>query len=257
MQHVTLDLRNCYGIKRLEATFDFSETRAYALYAPNGVMKSSLANTFHDAAEQRDSKDRIFPFRPTTRSITDEHGTSIQGDRVLVVQPYDEHLGVTERTSTLLLDPDLKEDYDNMLRHAAEARSALVAAIKKQSGSSRNMEAEISAAVMTTPNELDAALVRLRREVEDQPDAPFSDLSYDIIFNEKVLTALATKDLSAAIHEYAKRYSELLAASKYFRKGTFDYYNAAQVAQEPQSERVLFRKAHSHAECGYREDGNF
>lgn len=231
MQHVTLDLQNCYGIKRLEATFDFSQTHAYAIYAPNGVMKSSLANTFHDAAEQQDSKDRIFPSRQTRRSITDEQGTSIQGDRVLVVQPYNEHLGVTERTSTLLLDPDLKEDYDNMLRDAATARSALINAIRQQSGSRRDMETEISDAVMTTANELDAALVRLRREVQDQSDAPFSNLSYDIIFNEKVLTALASEDLRTAIHDYANRYNELLATSKFFRKGTFDYYNAAQVAK--------------------------
>ena len=150
---------------------------------------------------------------------------------MLVVHPYNEHLGVTERTSTLLLDPDLKDDYDNMLRDAAAARNALIKAIRQQSGSRGNMEAEISAAVMTTPTELDGALVRLRREVQEQPDAPFSNLSYDTIFNEKVLAALATKNLSAAIHDYAKRYNELLDASKYFRKGTFDYYNAAQVAK--------------------------
>lgn len=231
MERITLSLRNCYGIKRLEKSLDFSRTRAFALYAPNGVMKSSLANTFQDAAEGQVSKDRIFPSRQTIRDITDEHGKPIQGSRVLVVQPYDEHLRVTERTSTLLLDAELKEDYDNMLRDAAAARDSLLAAVRQQSGSKRNMEAEISSAVMTTPTELDAALVRLRREVKDQPDAPFSELSYDTIFNEKVLAALATKNLSNAIHEYARRYNELLAASKYFRKGTFDYYNAAQVAK--------------------------
>ena len=231
MERVNLNLRNCYGIKHLEATFDFSKTRAFALYAPNGVMKSSLANTFHDAAEQQDSRDRIFPSRQTTRDITDEQDQPIQGSRVLVVQPYDEHLGVTERTSTLLLDPALKEDYDNMLRDTAAARRSLLNAVRQQSGSKRNMEVEISNAVMTTPTELDAALVRLRREVQDQPDAPFSELSYDIIFNEKVWAALANKNLSNAIQDYARRYNELLAASKYFRKGTFDYYNAAQVAK--------------------------
>ena len=221
MERVTLDLRNCYGIKHLEATFDFSESRAFAVYAPNGVMKSSLATTFHDAAEQQDSKDRIFPSRQTTRGITDEQGKPVQGNRVLVVQPYDEHLGVTERTSTLLLDPELKEDYDSMLRDADAARRSLLTAIRQQSGSKRDLEAEISTAIMTTPTELDAALVRLRREVKDQPDAPFSDLSYDTIFNEKVLAALATKNLSDAIHDYAGRYNELLAASKYFPKGHF------------------------------------
>ena len=38
--HVQLD--NCYGIKFLDERFDFSEERAYAIYAPNGVMKSTI-----------------------------------------------------------------------------------------------------------------------------------------------------------------------------------------------------------------------
>lgn len=50
MDRVTIDLTNCYGIKKLKYAFDFSQMRAYALYAPNGVMKSSLAQTFQDLA---------------------------------------------------------------------------------------------------------------------------------------------------------------------------------------------------------------
>jgi len=50
MDRVKIDLKNCYGIKGLRADLDFTKTPAYAIYAPNGVMKSSLAQTFKDAA---------------------------------------------------------------------------------------------------------------------------------------------------------------------------------------------------------------
>ena len=53
---------------------------------------------------------------------------------------------------------------------------------------------------------------------------------YDKIYNKKVLDALETKDLRDAIAEYAQRYDELLSKSTYFKKGTFDYYNAGQIA---------------------------
>ena len=43
-----LDLENCYGIRKLKAEFDFAKSKAYAIYAPNGAMKSSLAKTFQD-----------------------------------------------------------------------------------------------------------------------------------------------------------------------------------------------------------------
>jgi hypothetical protein len=99
MDQVSVDLQNCYGIKALKEVLDFKKTRAYALYAPNGVMKSSLAQTFADAANRVDSRDRIFPTRSTVRKIINEACQDIDGERVLVVLPYDPEFGPTEKTS--------------------------------------------------------------------------------------------------------------------------------------------------------------
>ena len=231
MTRVKVHLKNCYGIRELQKEFDFSSTQAYALYAPNGVMKSSLAKTFQDAAGEKDSEDRIFPDRQTVRRITDELNNEIDGDRILVVLPYDEDLGVSEQTSTLLLDTKLKKEYDDLLREIAAAKSRLVDAIRRQSRTKMNMETEISSTIMPSEDEFDSALIRVKREVEDQEDTVYSDVHYDILFNEKVLKALNTKTLKNSVEEYAQRYNELLAASTYFKKGTFDYYNAGQIAK--------------------------
>ncbi len=56
-------------------------------------------------------------------------------------------------------------------------------------------------------------------------------MPYDVLFDEKVVTALENKDLKEAIEDYIRRYNQLLAASTYFKKGTFDYYNAGQIAK--------------------------
>jgi adenylosuccinate synthase len=74
------------------------------------IMKSSLAQTFKDAANGDESEDRIFPARQTVRKITDEAGKDIDGERVLVVLPYDEEFGPTEKTSTLLVDAKLRKE---------------------------------------------------------------------------------------------------------------------------------------------------
>ena len=218
-------------------------------------MKSSLAKTFQDAADQKESKDRIFPNRITVRKITDERNQAIEGRRVLVVLPYDAELGVTEQTSTLLLDAKLKKEYDDLLRATAAAKNSLLTAVRKQSGSKQNMETEISSAIMSIQGEIDAALIRVKREVEDQKDALFSNIEYDKIFNEKVLKALDTKDLKNAIEEYAQRYDELLSASTYFKKGTFDYYNAGQIAKSL-ADNGFFAAKHTvslNADTGNRE----
>src|SRR5271163_4860383 len=104
MKKLHIDLINCYGIKKLEADFDFTQHKVFAVYAPNGVMKSSLAHTFKDLADGTASKDVIFPTRVSSRTIVDETGSEIPKDHVLVVAPYDEVFGHTEKTSTLLVD---------------------------------------------------------------------------------------------------------------------------------------------------------
>lgn len=77
MKTVSIDLENCYGIKKLQAEFDFSKAKACAVYAPNGSMKSSLAQTFQDVADGVASKDRIFPARACRREIKDEAGADL------------------------------------------------------------------------------------------------------------------------------------------------------------------------------------
>jgi hypothetical protein len=231
MDTVKIDLKNCYGIKALKHDFHFKKTRAYALYAPNGVMKSSLAKTFKDAAQGLESTDRIFPARKTARSIVDEKGKEIEGDRVFVITPYDRELGITEKTSTLLLNPQMKREYDDLLRATAAAKSALLDALQTQADTKADPAEEISIAVMQAPGESDAALIRLRREVAEQKDNLFSTVPYDTVFNEKVVAALNTKDLKSAVKDYMEHYNKLLEGSTYFKKGTFDYYNADQIAK--------------------------
>ena len=46
MQELKLDLENCYGIKKMKETIDYSKNNVAIIYAPNGTMKSSLAKTF-------------------------------------------------------------------------------------------------------------------------------------------------------------------------------------------------------------------
>lgn len=255
MDRVTIDLTNCYGIKRLQQEFDFSTSHAYALYAPNGVMKSSLAKTCQDAAEKKESKDRIFPNRTTVRTIHDESHHEIDGNRVLVVLPYDADLGLNERTSTLLLDAQLKLEYDNLLRATEKAKESLLKAIKQQSRSKQDMETQISSAIMTTSYEFDKALFRVKKEVEELNDPIFAETEYDKIFNVKVLAALDTQDLKNAIAEYAQRYNELLSTSTYFKLGTFDYYNAGQIARSLETNGFFTAKhtVNLNAETGIRE----
>ncbi len=45
MKKLDIKLENCYGIGKLEYSFDFSYSNTHLIYAPNGTMKSSFAKT--------------------------------------------------------------------------------------------------------------------------------------------------------------------------------------------------------------------
>lgn len=72
-------------------------------------------------------------------------------------------------------------------------------------------------------------LTRIRDELAAQKDALFSAVRYDTVFDDKVIGFLGTKDIKSAIESYIKKYNELLAASTYFKQGTFTYYNASTI----------------------------
>lgn len=231
MNKLNIDLANCYGIKQLQTQFDFSQQKAYAIYAPNGAMKSSLAQTFKDVADAIASKDRIFPDRVCSRKITDENGIDLGNETIHVVPPYDEVFGHTEKTSTLLVDTKLRKEYEQLHVEIDKSKEMFLRALKQQSSSKKDLEKEISSTFTKSDDQFYRALIRVKDEVLAQKDAPFSDIRYDTIFDEKVLSFLGTKDFRTAIEDYVKKYNELLAASTYFRKGMFTYYNAATIAK--------------------------
>jgi len=245
MDKLNVALENCYGIKKLETQFDFSQEKVYAIYAPNGAMKSSLAQTFKDVADATASKDRIFPTRLSNRKITDENGVDLPKESVLVIRPYDDGvIGHTEKTSTLLVDSKLRREYEELHMEIDKSKKLFLKALKEQSGSKRDLAKEISSTFTKSDDEFYRALTRVEDEVLAQKDAPFASVKYDTIFDEKVLSLLGTSDVKTAIEGYIKKYNELLAGSTYFKKGTFNYYNAATIAKSL-ADNGFFNAKHS------------
>ena len=231
MKTLKVKLENCYGIKKLTAELDFSRAKAIAVYAPNGAMKTSLAQTFKDLREGIDSQDRVFPDRRTIREVSDEKGNALPESNIFVISPYDEEYEHTEKTSTLLVDSKLRKEYEQLLKEVETSKQVFLKNIKKQSGSKKDLEAEISSAFMKTDKEFFEALVRIKDEVTAQTTAHFSAIKYDEIFDTKILEFLGTKDVCTAIKDYIEKYDKLIAASTYFKKGIFNYYNAAMIAK--------------------------
>ncbi|SMC27311.1 hypothetical protein SAMN02745857_02808 [Andreprevotia lacus DSM 23236] len=244
MEKLKINLEHCYGIRKLETSLDYSSDSTVAIYAPNGAMKSSLANTFQDVIDGRKTQDRIFQDRSTTRLILDENDSEIASGSILVLRPYEETFGQSEETATLLVNQALRQEYEELHAETNKIKAEFIKALKSQSKTKRDIEKEISKTFTASEDQFFIALNRIKYELSEQKDAPLSNVPYEIFMDEKVQDFLATSDFKTAIDEYVKKYNELLAGSKYFKKGMFNYYNAAAVARQLK-ENGFFQARHT------------
>lgn len=231
MKRLNIELKNCHGIRELSASFKFKNGNSVAVYAPNGSMKTSFARTLADLATGSETQDRVFPDRKTIRSVKDQDGNDLDAGDVVVVLSYDEELGPTESTSTLLVNADLRKEYEVLQRDLLEARDELVAALKEQSKSKQDIISIVSRAFTQQDENFFTALVRLGYEIEEQEDAPFADVPFDVLFNSKVQPILRTPALQSALSDYVTRLNELLDESAFFSRDSFTFYNATNVTK--------------------------
>ena len=230
MDKLKIELENCYGIKKMNYEFDFSKKSTYAIYAPNGVMKTSFAKTFLDLIENKQSADAIFPDRITKRNITNAAGTNINGENVFVVLPYKQDFK-SEKISTLLVNKILKEKYEKIHANIDEKKEILLNELRNNSGIKKGVEEIISQDFIHTTKDFFKAIQRIKSEVTDKDEPLYSDIQYNKIFNDKTITFLETKDFKNSLADYIAKYNELIESSTYFKKGIFNHNNATTIAK--------------------------
>ncbi|GLX87001.1 hypothetical protein tloyanaT_32540 [Thalassotalea loyana] len=233
MNKLKVNLENCYGIKKLEYTFDLeikgNSKGVYSIYAPNGFMKSSFARTFEDIQMGNKSRDVVFTERETVREVTID-GEEIAADNVFVIKPYNESYS-SEKTSLLLVNEELKKQYDEALADIDKKQKELIKHLKSISGvNSRSVSIEslLCSAFAKNDKDLFDLLVELQQSQEDC--SSFSEIKYGDIFNDKVLKILKSGNLSQELEDYIETYDSLVAKSPVLSR-EFNHQNAATITK--------------------------
>ena len=241
MKEIDIDLKNCYGIRDLQAKVDLSSSNTIAIYAPNGVMKTSFARTFKDFSQGSETKDLIFPNRVSVREIKRENGNDLGKNDVFVVESYLERFNPDKQT-TLLVNKTLKEEFDSIRSTIDNAEDALLKKLKQLSGLPvDNIEKEIKKCFQN--REIFDVLSDLKSEIEEPKSSRFGTIVYNKIFNDKVSAFLSTGDFKYQIKEYIDEYNKLLSNTKYLKK-EFDHFKAANV-QKNLEDNGFFKAHHS------------
>jgi hypothetical protein len=228
---ISVDLKNCYGISELVHDFDFTVTNGYAIYAPNGFMKTSLSKTFDDLAKGRDTKDLIFPDRVSARVIKNDAGTDITADSVFVVEPYNADFS-SEKTSLLLVNSEVKRKYDDALKEIADKQSALFAKLKQLSGlTGRTITPETEILKCFGKKSLAELIESLEEQVKAGTPSQLSTVVFAEVFNDKAVGFLESGSIKDQLEEYIQKYNELVSKSDVLSK-QFNHYSASTVNKQ-------------------------
>lgn len=231
MDKVILKVQHCYGIPLINHEFDFTnKNMPVALYAPNGMMKTSLAKCIHDYVNGKDPVDIIFPTKDSTFEICDEDGNLLEPDSIFVIDSINEKFQ-SGRISTLLASESLKSQYDHIYDDIGNKRETLLKKLKKNSGISKDIDSVFSSDFSMPVGGFLTALARLEREVKNEKHLEYGDLKYRTIFNDKVLGFISNPDFESLIEEYTSVYEKILDNSRYFKQGIFNHSNAETIAK--------------------------
>ena len=242
MQKLKINLENCYGIRDLKFEFNFQPKNSFAIYAPNGFMKTSLSKTILDFSKKKETKDLVFTDRTTIREITNEIGNEIDPENTFVIEPYNEDFS-SEKTSLLLVNPEIKRKHDEALRKIESTKDELVKQLKVRSGvTGRTVTPESEILKVFPHDSIYDAIESFSRQENDPEHENLLKLSYSEIFNEKTLSFLESGKIKDQIQEYIEKYNELVTASPVLSK-QFNHYHAKTV-QKNLSDNGFFAANH-------------
>lgn len=206
-------------------------------------MKTSFAQTMCDLSNNEESRDRIYTDRETERIIQDENNQKLQPEEVFVIKPYEADYE-SPKLSTLLVNKELKKEYDEILAEIEIKKEALLIELKKTSGLKTEVEEAVSQVFTKEKNKFLVALGRIENEILYEEKNDLEKISYNKIFNDKVEDFLNTKGFKEKLAEYTKIYDQILSNSTFFKKGIFNHYQASEIAKNLKS-HGFFKAEHS------------
>ena len=215
MKELKLDLEYCHGINKLKYNFDLNND--YLIYAPNGSMKTSFSKTMKEYKEKIDSTDVYFPKRTTIRNIKIEDDSQLDTNSLVVIDSDDYEIADEEMTS-LLVNPSLKKEYDQVYSSLEKNYKDINKKIKSLSGV--GLQTVLFDLKISNLNYIQTDLLN-----SDDTNESFKDIKYSKLFTDDNLKIFEQKDIIDSVDNYIKTCNEIIENNDIFIKDVFELYN--------------------------------
>ena len=251
---VNIHLEFCRGINYLKHSFNFEAKKLFVIYAPNGSMKSSFANTLHDISIRVEPTDYLVEHE-TICNITNERREQLKPDNIIVVNSINNKFEGKEYAK-IILDEQKRKRYQKIIGDLENHKATFFNKIAKLSGYNKdNCEKQIlkdfniknlthlikTLASDECFNQFDKKSKNTESEYFKYKE--YEEIKYQDIFNDATKNILETKDFGNMIAQYITKYDTLIENSKFLTTG-FDDYNIKDVKKNLDSNN-LFTAGHS------------
>ncbi len=220
MNKINVRLDNCFGIRHMEHEFDFSNSNVIAMYARNGLMKTSFAKTFKKVQDGKSDeiKDEIFNLRGTPHIECD--GSDIDPTSIFVIKSFENSYEAD--ITPLLINQTVKEQLKTVLK----ARDKLFKALEKNSGLKIKKTSVGKVIYELEPKILEdlrldesSFLVNILAIKDARPEQDFSQITYNDLFDATVLKKILSSEFQDKIKEFVARSEEIYASYGFLEKG--------------------------------------
>jgi len=219
MDKLKVDLNNCYGIQYLEYEFDFeaSKQKSFAIYAPNGFMKTSFSRTFEDLANGQSPKEERYN-RPSSCEVKSD-GTAIPKENIYVLKSEMDISSDSPAITNILVDPQNKARYDELVVDLNKQKNKLIKALQRLSNVKQS---EIEESILRDWQETDFPTC-IKKIMKYSVQDDLSPYKYGVIFDPKAIAILASNEFLSKANEFNERYHELFEqAGSLYQKGVFN-----------------------------------
>lgn len=219
MNILKVSLKNCYGIQSFDEDFDFnsSKSKAYAVYAPNGLMKTSFSKTFEMLAHGREPIEERYNRQSICEVKSD--GNLISKEVIYVLKSEIDISVDSPAITNILVDPENKARYDELLVDLDNLKGKLIKSLQK---SSKVKNAEVEKFILNDWSERDIpSCIAKIKELSIEDD--LSPYEYAAIFDPKAIEVLKSQEFITKASEFNERYQELFSqAGTIYQKGVFN-----------------------------------
>lgn len=224
MEKLRVVMKHCYGIPKLEKEFDFKNSnpskpmdKAYAIYAPNGVMKTSFAKTFDALSKGDEPKEERYGRKPSW--VVQADGQDLPKEAMYVLKAEVEFRNESPAATNILVKPEQKKRYDALIVDIEKKKSLLINKLAKMSKEKKN---DVEQTVIE-----DCSMKTLPECIMDLLDRPVDEkiekFQYKTIFEPKAFELLKSEDFISKSKEFTERYQELFEMEgTIYRKGVFN-----------------------------------